>query len=606
MPAHLLKADVRGLIFRIDGIDMKKVLLTAVNAKYIHSNLAVYSLKACTPKYDGQIEIAEFTINHYKDYILQEIYRKKPDILAFSCYIWNMEYVVWLMENLHLVLPETKIWLGGPEASYCSRELMEEHPEITGIMQGEGERSFGSLMEYYLDGSGSLSQIPGIVYRGSEAQPCDIFENPRKLPAAYIPMDELPFVYEDMSRYANKIIYYESSRGCPFSCSYCLSSIDKRVRLRSLELVQKELQFFLDHRVPQVKFVDRTFNCNHAHAMGIWQYILEHDNGITNFHFEIEADLLTEEELELLGRMRSGLVQLEIGVQSVNPQTLEAVHRRTDFAKIAAVSRRIASGGNIHQHLDLIAGLPYEDFDSFRHSFDMVYGLHPQELQLGFLKVLKGAGIREDAACYGIIWQKQPVYEVLSTNWLSYEDILRLKGVEEMLEVYYNSQQFALTISRLEQNFSSAFDLYAALADYYEKEGLNGTMYSRLQRMEILRAFARGADPDHAYAYDEPLLRDLYLRENAKSRPSWAADQTEYKRAMVHFYQWEEERRCYLKGYEGFNWKQMSKMTHLERFPQKEGAQWLLFDYRQRSPLNNDAMTYDITETMESVLTEGE
>ena len=591
-----------------------KVLLTAINAKYIHSNLAVYSLKAYASRYADQIELAEFTINQYEDYILQEIYRKKPDILAFSCYIWNMRLVLDVLENVHRVLPETKIWLGGPEASYDGEQLLREHPEITGIMIGEGERTFLSLMEYYLEGRGSLGQIPGIVWRedakherqqGIEAdiehaeQQCIEVGGVHctSLPAEYIPLDELPFVYENIEDFGHKIIYYESSRGCPFSCSYCLSSIDKRVRFRSPKLVKRELQFFLDHQVPQVKFVDRTFNCSHKHAMEIWQYILEHDNGITNFHFEIEADLLQEEELELLGKMRPGLVQLEIGVQSTNEKTLEAVHRRTDFQKIGEVVEKIASHHNIHQHLDLIAGLPYEDYESFGHSFDMVYGLHPQELQLGFLKVLKGAAMQTDAEKYGIAYRKKPVYEVLSTRWLSYDEILRLKAVEEMLEVYYNSQQFANTIRALETVFESPFALYEALADFYERKGEPGNAYSRMQRFQMLRMFAHETDPERAKWYDECLVLDLYLRENAKTRPDWAEDASLWKEEKIFFYKREEEERQYLKNYEGYNWKQLGKMTHLEHFTMRDGQPeeyWLLFDYNDRDPLTRDARIYEV------------
>ena len=579
-----------------------KVLLTAINAKYIHSNLAVHSLRAYASGYMDQIEVAEFTINQYEDYILQEIYRKKPDILAFSCYIWNMSLVLELLEDVHRVLPETKIWLGGPEAFYDGEHLLETHPEVTGIMVGEGERPFRALMEYYMDGKGSLEEISDIIWR-EESAPENVEMGGKGCirrnasSCRYLSMDELPFVYEDLEKFSNKIIYYESSRGCHFSCSYCLSSIDKRVRFRSPYLVKEELQFFLDHQVPQVKFVDRTFNCSHSHAMEIWQYILEHDNGITNFHFEIEAALLQDCELELLGKMRPGLVQLEIGVQSTNQKTLEAVHRRADFEKTAEAVKRIAAHHNIHQHLDLIAGLPFEDYESFGRSFDMVYGLHPQELQLGFLKVLKGSAMEQDASEYGIVYRGRPVYEVLSTPWLSYGEILRLKAVEEMLEVYYNSQQFAHTIRALEEIFISPFALYEALADFYKRKGQPGTACSRMQRLELLRDFAREKDPGKKVWYDEQLLLDLYLRENAKTRPEWAEELSVYREERGSFYRREEEEHRYLKNYEGYSWKQLGKMTHLEHFTMKDGKpgeHWVLFDYRERDPLTKDARTWDV------------
>ena len=427
-----------------------KILLVAINAKYIHSNLAVYCLRACAGEHKGQVEIAEYTINHRKEDILADIYRRKPDVLAFSCYIWNREYVTSLIRDFHLLCREVPVWVGGPEVSYDARQFLEEFPQVTGVMAGEGERSFAALVEAYVHGYGQsfcvdeepdangsmdqvLSGIRGIVWRTEKGGIC---ENP---PAKLMDLDEIPFVYENMKDFPNKIIYYESSRGCPFSCSYCLSSIDKRVRFRSLGLVLSELQFFLDQKVPQVKFVDRTFNCNHRHAKAIWRYLAEHDNGITNFHFEIAADLLDEEELALLSALRPGLAQLEIGVQSVNPETISEINRVMELSKLRDTVARVRAGKNIHQHLDLIAGLPYEDFDSFVHSFNEVYAMRPQQLQLGFLKVLKGSGMQENAERYGLVYRQEPPYEVLCTRWISYGELLKLKAVEEMVEVYYNS-----------------------------------------------------------------------------------------------------------------------------------------------------------------------
>ena len=454
------------------------ILLTAINAKYIHSNLAVYSLRASAGAYGNQVKLAEYTINHQEEEIFRSVYQQKPDLLFLSCYIWNRCEILALAENIHKVLPETRIWAGGPEVSYDAGLFLRENPAFTGVMIGEGEKTFARVLAYYVDGVGSLEEIPGIAFR-TENNICDIAQkdwekeklNLRKtekeiqVTAAQIDtktLDELPFVYEDLDQFENRIIYYETSRGCPFSCSYCLSSIDKRVRFRSLDKVFEELSFFLEHRVPQVKFVDRTFNCSHAHAMAIWKFIQEHDNGVTNFHFEIAADLLDKEELEILSEMRPGLVQLEIGVQTVNEQSLEAIHRTAKFEKITANVKEVEKGSNIHQHLDLIAGLPYEDFESFQHSFNEVYRLHPQELQLGFLKVLRGSEMHQRAEEYGIVYRSRPPYEVLSTRWISCDELLRLKEVEEMLEVYYNSQQFRNTMQALERLADTPFALYAA------------------------------------------------------------------------------------------------------------------------------------------------
>ncbi len=564
-----------------------KILLIAINAKYIHSNLAVYCLKACAGELEAQVEIAEYTINHRKEDILADIYRRKPDVAAFSCYIWNREYTVSLIRDFHQIAPEVPLWVGGPEVSYDAPEFLEEFPQAAGVLAGEGEKSFAALVKAYARG-GRAEDIPGLVWRGEDGR---IHEN---LPAERIDMDEIPFVYKNMEGFAHRIIYYESSRGCPFSCSYCLSSIDRQVRFRSLDLVLPELQFFLDQKVPQVKFVDRTFNCSHSRAQAIWRYIAEHDNGITNFHFEIGADLLNEEELRLLSSLRPGLVQLEIGVQSVNGTTIREIDRVTDLERLRRTVAAVRAGKKIHQHLDLIAGLPYEDYESFVNSFNAVYAMRPQQLQLGFLKVLKGSKMRAKAAEYEILYRQEPPYEVLSSRWISYGELLRLKGVEEMVEVYYNSSQFAHTLEALEGLFPHPYAMFEALAGYYEREGLNGRSHSRLARLEILRAFALERDPEHRELYEELLLLDLYLRENSKSRPAWAKDLSPYREDFRRFYQREVTSPGSLKGYEGYDSRQLAHMTHGEVFfydvfhTGGTPPYLTVFDYRNRDPLTGN------------------
>ena len=499
------------------GKSMKKILLVAINAKYIHSNLAVYSLKAAAGKYGDQIEIAEYTINQQPDQILGDIYRRKPDVAAFSCYIWNGKLIGELMQELPKILPHTEIWAGGPEVSYDAEKFLKKHPEIRGVMRAEGEGNFPKLASYYIEEIGVLSEIENLTYRDMDGNIC---ETPWAEP---ISMDEMPFAYENLHDFEHKIIYYESSRGCPFRCSYCLSSIDKRVRFRSLALVKKELQVFLDARVPQVKFVDRTFNCNPRRTVELLNWIQEHDNGVTNFHFEIAADITTEEELAIMEQMRPGLIQLEIGVQSTNPKTVEAIHRTMDLTKLAEVVSRVKGFGNIHQHLDLIAGLPYENLESFQKSFDDVYGMQPDQLQLGFLKVLKGSGMKEDADGYEIRYHEHAPYEVLTTRWLNYGEVLTLKGVEEMVEVYYNSRQFDRTIAHIMEQYDSPYRFFLELSEYYERKGLSGIGHSRIARYEILRAFLEEkklSGPDN----DQCMVLDLYARENLKSRPAFAPD----------------------------------------------------------------------------------
>lgn len=571
-----------------------KVLLTAVNAKYIHSNLAIYSMKAYAEQKGcpgAEIQLAEYTINQQQDGILRGIYEKKPDLLCFSCYIWNISFVRELIRDVKKILPKTRIWVGGPEVSYDAEDLLKEMPQVTGVICGEGEETFAEVVRTYAQWEkqeqepGKLADVPGIVYRDGEKL---VFTGNRDI----LNMDELVFPYENLSLFEHKIIYYESSRGCPFSCSYCLSSIDKKLRFRSLLLVKKELQFFLDHQVPQVKFVDRTFNCKKEHAMEIWKYIKEHDNGITNFHFEIAADLLTEEEIGLIAAMRPGLIQLEIGVQSTNERTLQEIRRKTSFQEICKKVRAVAEGENVHQHLDLIAGLPYEDYESFQKSFCDVYALRPQQLQLGFLKVLKGAYMEEMADAYGCVYKSGEPYEVLKTEWLTYGEISRLKGIEEMTEVYYNSGQFFYTLEALVKEFPDAFTMYEELADFYKRKGYFAVSHARISRYEILREFLQEKGIQYLEFYDQLMVLDLYARENLKTRPSWAMDLKPYKRQIQAFYAKEEEQPEILKDYQGYQARQMEKMTHLEVFtynvlegkPEK-GCYPVVFDYKKRNPL---------------------
>lgn len=538
-----------------------KILLAAVNAKYIHSNLAVYSLKAYAE--DSAVEIGEYTINQQKDDILMDIYKRQPDILCLSCYIWNLDYIEEIVLEIGKLRPDMPIWLGGPEVSYDAKEVLRRLPCVKGVMKGEGEKTFKEICRIYrnefekrenvcgyqdknVDNSWKKSEsvdnqlkgVDGITFREEKEK---IIDNPWR---PIMDLSEVPFVYDHMEDFEHKIIYYETSRGCPFSCSYCLSSVDKRLRFRDIELVKKELQFFLDHKVPQVKFVDRTFNCKHDHSIAIWKYIMEHDNGITNFHFEIAADILNEEELELLEQMRPGLVQLEIGVQSTNPKTIKEIHRVMDFEKVSKIVRRIQNKGNVHEHLDLIAGLPYEDVESFAHSFDDVYALKPEQLQLGFLKVLKGSFMQEHQEEYGIVHKAHPPYEVLYTKWISYEDVLRLKGIEEMVEVYYNSRQFTNTMEELEKEYDSAFTMYDRLASYYEDNGYNAVQHKRSARYEILLNYIRLHHKEKEDLFREVLTYDYYLRENAKSRPEFAGDYLVEKNVARAFYEKKKRHIC--------------------------------------------------------------
>lgn len=610
-----------------------KIVLAALNAKYVHSNLAVYDLEAYAVKRlereyaernqeaseNIELVVKEYTINHNLDMILQSLYKEKAEVVAFSCYIWNIREILSVANELKKAAPDTCIWLGGPEVSYDSRKLLEDNPFIDVIMQGEGEITFYELVKELgrfkgKSGRSNMYQgILGITYRNSLGEIC---ENGRR---PLMSLDEVPFIYKDLSRFENKILYYETSRGCPFSCSYCLSSIDKSVRFRSLKLVERELQFFLDNNVTQVKFIDRTFNCRREHALAVWKYITEHDNGITNFHFEVSIDLIGEEELEVFRKMRPGLIQLEIGLQSTNPATIKEIRRVMNIEKLKKNMLLIRSFNNIHQHLDLIAGLPYEDFDTFKKSFNDAYDMKPNQLQLGFLKVLKGSYMEERVMDYELKYQDVQPYEVLSTRWISYDEILVLKQVEEMVEVYYNSSQFEHVLSYLIPYYESPFQFYEALGKYYQDMELFGIGFRREARYEALRQFCKEwfGELKHdkegeggafsAEIFDSLLTYDYYLRENAKSRPSWAKEQLVEKSVYRAFFEngGTEEINLNKKGYAS---KEAARMMHIEPLA-AEAVLWIdracskfytimqkkcvycLFDYDCRNPLSKAAKT---------------
>ncbi|MBQ8280184.1 MAG: B12-binding domain-containing radical SAM protein [Roseburia sp.] len=574
-----------------------KILLAAINAKYIHSNLAVYSLKAYAKEYAEHITIGEYTINNRTDYILEQIYKQKPDVLCFSCYIWNIGYVEELIKEFHKLCPSVPIWLGGPEVSYEVEHFMENHPDVTGIMMGEGEKTFFELCSHYVTGEPELRGIDGITYR--DTMTGKLYVNPFREP---MDMSEIPFCYDAIDDFKNRIIYYESSRGCPFNCSYCLSSVDKKLRFRDLELVKKELAFFIEKEVPQVKFVDRTFNCNHAHAMAIWKFIKEQDKGITNFHFEISADLINEEELALISSMRPGLIQLEIGVQSTNEATITEIHRTMRLDRLKEIVKRVQTGGNIHEHLDLIAGLPYEDYETFAKSFDEIYELKPNQLQLGFLKVLKGSYMYQHADEYEMAYHSTAPYEVLKTKWLSFEDVLKIKQVEEMLEIYYNSGQFEVTMKLLDCLFESPFYMYQEFGAYYEEKGYFGMSHSRIRRCEILLEFVEACFAKKAShkkeaicaMIKEALTFDLYYRENCKSRPSWAPAISEFKQMTKQYC-----KNGSLSHVEPFHYRfpDKSERSVAELPERQDECIYVLFDYEHRDPLDHQAKVRVVEKT---------
>ena len=652
-----------------------RFLLCGINAKYIHSNLAIFSLKAYADRKKipgAEIISKEYTINNYVEDILQDLYEEKADVVIFSCYIWNISFVRELAAELKKVSPDVKIWAGGPEVSYAANKFLMENPAFDLIMQGEGEEVFSELIRLtveekcrikdvykqseskkvlseivekrysierkqavkeekdiedkhfagednvyltnYIDMS-KLQKLQGIAvwdFSGEAAlgNAESNIGNKTKIIntgfATLMNMDTIPFVYEDFHLFEHKILYYETSRGCPFCCSYCLSSVDKTVRFRSLPIVKKELDAFLEAKVPQVKFVDRTFNCNRQRAIDIWSYLVEHDNGITNFHFEISSDLLGEEELELFAKMRPGLIQLEIGVQSTNGETVDAIHRHMDLDKLFHYVDSVHELGNIHQHLDLIAGLPYENYERFGCSFDDLYAHEPDQLQLGFLKVLKGTMMEEEVKKYSILYRNQPPYEVLGTKWLSYDEIILLKGVEELVELYYNSGQYTLTLKYAVPFFESPFRFYEMFSAWYRGKGYHKLNHNRLEKYNILREFLREhIDENEWDTLDEIMLYDMYLRENVKGRPAWAKDTAQYKKEWKALYR-EQGEKLFPEDVQAgiYDSKRAANQSHIEVFEinikkfeqsgQVEKKQvFCLFDYSRRNPLNRAARTVE-------------
>lgn len=605
-----------------------KVLLIALNAKYVHSNLAVRDIEAYAKKhskYTGCLEVKEYTINQNLDSILQMIYKEKADIIAFSCYIWNIKEIISIAKEFHKISPTTKIWLGGPEVSYNSTEMLSQYDFLDGIIIGEGEATFTELLNKWESdiadtdkddsdrsdlsksdiGDYDYSQIAGIAIRDEFSVP--FITGSRQC----IPLDDIPFIYDDFECYKNKILYYESSRGCPFSCSYCLSSIDKTVRFRSIELVKRELQVFLDAKVPQVKFIDRTFNCKRDRAIEIWEYITDHDNGVTNFHFEISADLISEEEIKLFSRMRKGLIQLEIGLQSTNPDTIQEINRTMDIGKLKRNMLAIRNLNNIHQHLDLIAGLPYENYESFQKSFCDAYDMRPHQLQLGFLKVLKGSYMEEMKDEYNLVYHGEQPYEVMSTKWISYEEIILLKRVEEMVEVYHNSGQFDNVLKYLLTFFEDPFNCFLELGNFYEEHDLFNIGFKREARYSALRDFAKNKVSD-LEIFDDLLIYDFYLRENAKSRPEFSKEEKIDKNDYQGFFKNNGTEKFAIDkelNIENYDSKVASRIMHMESISYDAYEKiinyndlekrlsltdrvYCLFDYANRNPLSSDARVF--------------
>lgn len=581
-----------------------KVLLSTLNSKYIHTALSLRYLKAFAEvETDAEIEIAEYTINQNINHIIGEIYRKMPDVLAFSVYIWNVSEVLSISEAIKMLLPDVKIVLGGPEVSFETESLMAENSAVDIVISGEGERSFAEVL-VALRGEKPLSTVSGITYRDGD---CAVVNPPG---TELADLSEIPDIYgEDLDEYENKIIYYESSRGCPFNCKFCLSSTIKGVRFFDLERVKRDLKRFLDAKVKQVKFIDRTFNAKNSHAMEVLRYILENDNGYTNFHFEITAHLLDSEMMELLSTLPPGLVQFEIGVQSTNGETIEAINRTTDFEKLSESVAKLRRLQNIHLHLDLIAGLPHEDYRSFEKSFNDVYSLKPEKLQLGFLKLLKGSSLRDEKELHGFKFIDRAPYEVLENRYMPYSDMLRMKDIEELVEVYGNEKDFEKTVSHMIENiYHSPFRFYEELSEYWRENGHYESPHSKVAQYKLLKEFAEKKHGGDIEMLTELLRFDFVRNTRSPNVPEFLGGKSGElsKEEKYMLLRDEDIRNRYFRGVDERDYNKLHKKLHFEKFKYSMDGEKLesvyMFDYSVSERELQKSIVIDIKDELERVM----
>ncbi|WP_073153012.1 B12-binding domain-containing radical SAM protein [Paramaledivibacter caminithermalis] len=539
-----------------------KTLLTTLNSKFIHSSLALRYLWQYNKKQFEGISIEEYTINNDLDYILSEIYTKDYDLVCFSCYIWNFEETLEIAKNLRKVNKEVKILLGGPEVSYDPKAVLEECDYIDYIIFGEGELTLNELLNLLINNRGNIFNIRGLAFREKNK----IYMNEER--CLIEDLDIIPFPYENLKELENRIIYYESSRGCPFNCQYCLSSTFRGVRYFSMNRIKRDLKKFIDADVKQVKFVDRTFNADKEHCLEIMKYLQKIDNGRINFHFEITAYLLDEEILDFLRSVRKGLFQFEVGVQSTYEKTLREIKRNMDFKRIKYVINELVSFNNIHLHLDLIAGLPYEDYGTFLKSFDDVYSLKPNKIQLGFLKLLKGSGIRMNHYKYGYIYKDEQPYEVMCNDYITYDEILKLKYIEEMTDEYYNSHNFDFSVDYIIKKFyKNPSSFFEDLSVFWRNMGYHHVSHGRNQLFKILIEFFKQNNFDNEDVFMEILKFD-YLRNKNANLPEFfnSIEIDDFKNRCHKFLQNEENIEKYLPMYKGMTAKKIIKKVHFETF----------------------------------------
>ncbi len=587
-----------------------KAMLTTLNSKFIHSNLAIRYLSGYV-KDIMDMEVCEFTINQNIDFIVAEIYKSNPDIIGFSTYIWNLRETLMICDILKNVKPNIITVLGGPEVSFDGEELMRDNPYIDFIIYGEGEETFREFIQHIVKKEEDFSNIPGLILRNEDKiiknRDRKLIENLNKIPSPYRDIGD---------EFKDRIVYYESSRGCPFNCKFCLSSSIKGVRYFDIERVKKDLICLIEGKVRQVKFVDRTFNANKRYAMEIMDFIMEKDPKNINFHFEVTAHLLDEDMLKFLEKAKEGLFQFEIGVQSTNDMTIEAVGRITDFERLSKVVKKIKSGKNIHQHLDLIAGLPYEDYNTFKDSFNDVYALRPEKLQLGFLKLLKGSSLRADRDKYGYKYIDEPPYEVLENNFISYGDMIRLKGIEEMVEKYYNEGYFQHTLEFIIVNYyREPFEFYEDLSIYWETKDYHKVAHSRNNLYSILKDFIEYKNYEHGLIINN-LLKYDYIYHNKRPKLPAKLEVSKEHRLQKNIHDILKDERIlsdYLPEYRDMPTKKLINLVSVESFDidilklieggyraEEYGRRYILF--KHRDGVMNRCTAMDITKIVKEMI----
>ncbi|HEX3028675.1 MAG TPA: B12-binding domain-containing radical SAM protein [Clostridia bacterium] len=587
-----------------------KTVIVSLNSKYIHSSLAPWYLKAFCNEECGIIRIREFTINENPDTVLSSIFLEQADAVAFSCYIWNITYVLKVAEDLKKISPETVIILGGPEVSYDPDVLLAEKHYIDFIISGEGERPFKSLLNF-LSGKRADADLFGITYRSGasiikSAMP-QLIENLDSIPS--------PYTEEMLDSLNGRIVYFESSRGCPFSCSYCISSTFEGVRYFSIERVRSDLHKLINAGVKQIKFVDRTFNCNKKRAIEIFKFISE-DQSEVNFHFEAAADLFDDEMLQVLSSIKPGKIQLEIGIQSTNESVHKAVARKTNIQKVLDSISALVAFRNMHIHVDLIAGLPFEDYESFKNSFNQVYGLKSDNLQLGFLKMLKGSRIREEADFHGYKFKSCPPYEVLENRYISYREMLELKGIEELVERYYNSGRFVSSLNYLIKGSKlTAYDFFRSFLVYDEKNvhSLERSLSSR-ELYKVLLDFTDSviSEAVNREFLNELLKYDFLLSDNSNNLPNGILREMEpgFKDRCFEFLKNEANIGAFLPQFKGIAAKQVFKAVHFERFKYDilqssflgSKSKVILFNYLFKDKVTGLYESIDITEVFDMII----